>query len=60
MDWSQIATLFLANASLILWFRSESRADHRQCLDMITAIREDMKDFHGRLCSIEERYREKK
>lgn len=26
----------------------------------LQGIREDMKDFHGRLCAIEEKYREKK
>ena len=101
--WMQVISLFLANAGLILWFRSESRADWRQMdakLDLnVTAIRKDleayreetrtiantiraetkivtdsiraetkivtdsiqaeMKDFHGRLCTIEERNREK-
>jgi hypothetical protein len=47
--WVQIITLFLANAGLILWFRSESRSDHRQCIDLIIAIQNDMKDFHARL-----------
>lgn len=55
MDWTQVLTLFLANAGLIIWFRSESRADHRQVIDLIVAIQAEMKDFHGRLCAIEER-----
>ncbi len=50
----QVLGLFLANAALILWFRSESRADYRQCIDLINAIQNEMKDFHGRLCAIEE------
>jgi len=53
--WIQIVSLFIANAGLILWFRAEARADHRQCIDLIIAIQTEMKDFHGRLCSIEER-----
>lgn len=28
---------------------------HRENHEIITAIREDMRDFHGRLCAIEER-----
>ena len=28
-SWLQIGSLFLANAALIVWFRSESRADWR-------------------------------
>lgn len=66
MDWIQVATLFFANAGLILWFRSEARSDHRQAIDLIIAIKDEMKDFHGRLerqdaefkarlCAIEER-----
>lgn len=52
----QIIGLFLANASLILWFRAEARTDHRQCVDLIMAIQAEIKDFHGRLCSLEARY----
>ena len=47
--WTQIIALFLANAALICWFRSESRSDHRQCLDLILAIKEEVSNFHTRL-----------
>jgi hypothetical protein len=68
MDWLQVFSLFLANAGLIFWFRAESRADHRQCIDLIIAIKDEMKDFHtklalqdqefkNRLCKIEEERR---
>ncbi len=59
MDWLQVLTLFLANAGLVIWFRSESRSDHRQAMDLIIAIQQEIKDFHGRLCAIEERNRSK-
>ncbi len=53
-----LLSLFLANAGLIIWFRAESRSDWRHMdnkLDAsIKAIQEEMKDFHGRLCKIEE------
>ncbi len=66
MDWIQVMSLFLANAGLIIWFRSESRNDWRHMdakldahgkytTELIESIRQDMKDFHGRLCAIEER-----
>ena len=59
MEWTQVISLFLANAGLIAWFRAESRADWRHMdnrLDTtIKAIQEEMKDFHGRLCAIEEK-----
>lgn len=68
--WMQIISLFLANAGLILWFRSEARNDWRhldakidanskETRDIIETIRQDMKDFHGRLCAIEERRHDK-
>jgi len=53
--WLQIISLFIANAALICWFRSESRSDWRHCDAQIKAIHEEIKDFHGRLCAIEER-----
>lgn len=65
MDWIQLLFLFFANASLIVWFRTESRNDyrhldakiesnHRECRQLIETIHEEMKDFHARLCVIEE------
>jgi hypothetical protein len=59
MDWMQVLFLFIANASLIVWFRAESRADYRAIRSLIDAIQLEMKDFHGRLCSLEERLRNK-
>lgn len=66
MDWLQVLVIVFGNASwtipLWLWNRSESRADNRQMLSIIqgiqgqiNAIQQEMKDFHGRLCAIEER-----
>ena len=56
--WIQVFSLFLANAGLMIWFRTESRNDWRHMdnkLDTsIRAIQEEMKDFHSRLCKIEE------
>ena len=59
MDWLQVLTIIGANFALFLWCRSESRSDHRHLetsvSTLIEAIRQDMKDFHGRLCAIEKR-----
>lgn len=62
MDWIQFITFFLANTGMVLWFRAESRADWRHMDSKLDAMRElthaihlEMKDFHGRLCAIEER-----
>lgn len=55
--WLQVLSLFLANAGIILWFRSESRADWRHMdnkLDIsVKSIQDEMKDFHNRLIEIE-------
>ena len=66
MDLTQIFALILGNAALIiplfLWNRSESRADIRHMdtklestRELVRAIYDEMKDFHNRLCAIEER-----
>jgi hypothetical protein len=63
-----ILAMFLWSVSLsradFLWSRAESKADSRRIEDLVTAmqagIRAEMQDFHGRLCSIEERTREVK
>lgn len=52
--WIQVFSLFLANTGLLLWFRAESRNDWRHMDAKLDAIHEEMKDFHGRLCRIEE------
>lgn len=64
MDWTYIFAMILGNASFIvplfLWTRSESRADYRHLEaavnSQLNGIREEMKDFHGRLCALEEKY----
>lgn len=63
-----ILGVFIANAAMIiplfLWVRAESRNDTRhmdnkldayrlETKSMIEAIREEIKDFHNRLCKIE-------
>ena len=70
MDWLHVLILVFGNAAwtipMWLWARAESRSDNRQMLSMMQAMQSDSrafqtviyqetKDFHGRLCSIEER-----
>jgi hypothetical protein len=65
MDWIQFAIFLIVNLgfTLTLWLlnRAEGRADFRSLetftKENILAIREEMKDFHGRLCAIEEKNR---
>lgn len=58
MDWvplAQIGSIF----GLFLWSRAESRSDFRRVERLIIAIKDEvskeMRDFHGRFCTIEER-----
>lgn len=59
MDWYQVATIVVANLGLFLWAVRQSRADYLNCQKSIesftTNVQKEMKDFHGRLCAIEER-----
>jgi CHASE3 domain sensor protein len=52
--------IFLATiVGTFLWSRSESREDTRRVESLIQAIHAEMKDFHGRLCALEEKNRGK-
>lgn len=65
---SNIALMLVSIGStitLFLWSRAEARndqqelretmaADRRDLLHIVREIQEEMKDFHGRLCKIEE------
>ena len=55
MDWIQLTIFIGSTVGLFFWNRSESRSDMRLILGMMDAIQKEMKDFHGRLCIIEER-----
>ena len=58
MDWAQLAVFLVSVFGLFLWTRSESRSDVRRIVDLIGAIKDEIKDFHGRLCELEEKYRQ--
>jgi len=66
MEFSEVLTILLPIAAMFLWNRTEANADRRDMnqkidahmkenKDLITAIQMEIKDFHGRLCAIEER-----
>ncbi len=58
MDWTQFATFLIGNMiftlTLWLWNRSETSADRRDIIKILIEMKDEMKDFHGRLCKIEE------
>jgi len=49
-----------SNIGLFLWNRSESRSDMRamesRTFSLLEGINKEIKDFHGRLCSLEARW----
>lgn len=70
MEWYHVVSIVLGNVTwilpLFLWVRTESRNDwrksdqenkelRRDMIDIMRSIDQEMKDFHGRLCSLEER-----
>ena len=64
MEWVQFILFGIGVGSMFAWLRSnialnrsEAAADRRDMLQIIREIQQEMKDFHGRLCAIEERNR---
>lgn len=55
MEWIQILTILGTNLAMFMWARSEARQDQQELRELIRAIQEEMKDFHARLCVIEEK-----
>lgn len=59
MEWYQVATIVGANLGLFLWAVRQSRTDYLNCQKSIESFKDAMaketKEFHGRLCGIEER-----
>jgi len=60
MQWYHVVSLVLGNAALIiplfLWNRGEANTDRREIISLMHGIQEEIKDFHGRLCALEEKY----
>ncbi len=59
MEWYQVLSIIAANLAMFFWLRIEGNADRREMSSMIRQfkdeVQKEMKDFHGRLCAIEER-----
>ncbi len=59
MDWAQFAIFVIVNfvftLTLCLQNRAETGNNRREISALIKAIQDEIKDFHGRLCAIEER-----
>lgn len=59
MEWEQVLAIIGGNAAIFIpmffWLRSEASADRRDLMKILMEMKDEMKDFHGRLCAIEER-----
>jgi len=60
MDWAQLLTIVGANLAIFMWARSQARQDQAEMRMILQGIQEEMKDFHARLCVIEERRKGRK
>lgn len=65
MDWTQVLTLAGTNIAMFLFATRQARTDflhldkkldenRKETTMIVTAIQEEVKDFHHRLCVIEE------
>lgn len=63
MDSIQLVIFLATIVGTFLWSRSESREDNRRIENLVDSmhreIMQEMKDFHGRLCALEEKNRGK-
>lgn len=61
MTWMQVLTIILANigwaTTMFLWLRKEANADRKELAVGISDSKKEAKDFHGRLCTLEEKVR---
>lgn len=63
MDWLQFLLALISIGSLIWKTRGDTKDDisklENKIENLLKEVRDDMKDFHGRLCTIEERNKAK-
>ena len=60
MEWAQVLAIIAANLSLMAWLRSDMKMFETQIRSLKEEIQKESKEFHGRLCQIEERNKSKK
>lgn len=56
MDWIQFFGFILTVGVLFLWSRTEANSDRREIMSVLREMKDEMKDFHGRLLVLEDRY----
>lgn len=63
MDWIQFILFIIALTGMYFSLKSDAnrdresaKEDRREMLNIMRSHEKEMKDFHGRLCTLEERY----
>jgi hypothetical protein len=55
----ELVVIMVTICGMFFWSRSEGRADARRLEELLSSMHQEtyieMRDFHGRLCAIEER-----
>ena len=51
MDWIQFSIFMSVMATFFIFARN----DNKSMLNIVLSIKDEIKDFHGRLCAIEEK-----
>ena len=59
MDWTQVLTILGGNIAMFLWTVRLSRTDFLHTCRIIESIQAEMKEFHGRLCAMEQKTKDK-
>lgn len=54
-EWIQPLVMVCTVAGLFLWNHHEMHINQKETRTCIYAIHQEIKDFHGRLCAIEEK-----
>lgn len=57
MEWEQFLILIISLFGMFIWLKNEISEDRRMVIILIQAVQDEIKDFHGRLCALEERQR---
>lgn len=59
MTWVQVLTIIFSSfgvtITMFLWLRKEANADRKELAGGISDSKKESKEFHGRLCILEEK-----
>jgi len=59
MHWGEVLTIIGVNIALLYWLRQDSKDFMNRIETWKEEINKEMKDFHGKLCALEEKIKGK-